>query len=230
MLSESEADEPSATRASSRLRSRNRSEFETTRWLQPAQADRGAQKPWTRSSISAPAPHRVRRFDRSGFITTSPPSVDGLPRRIESWNRMPVKCEIDDQANVPDFDKDNIHGCDGELQAVAIRCRVLFPGQFDFRGVGHLFRALGSLEQFAGCRDLLRPEFNMGLQSRHRSDRKDPTTIQRASHLPSASTHREVPLAEVCHEARNLPGDRDARRVTLDVRPSHSRRRGGTRG
>jgi hypothetical protein len=62
------AGEPLAMRASSRLKSSSRSEREETRWLQPAQADRGVQKPWNRSNISAPIPHRPSRSNRMDLI------------------------------------------------------------------------------------------------------------------------------------------------------------------
>jgi hypothetical protein len=63
------ADEPLAMKASSRLKSSSRSEREETRWLQPAHAERGVQRPWNRSSISAPIPHRPSRSKRMEFIT-----------------------------------------------------------------------------------------------------------------------------------------------------------------
>ncbi len=61
--------------ASSRLTSRSRSDSETTRWLQTAQAERGAPRPWTRSTINAPAAHRASRSKRMDLITPSPSSA-----------------------------------------------------------------------------------------------------------------------------------------------------------
>jgi hypothetical protein len=56
---------------SSWLKSCNRSEREETRWLQPAQAEPGVQRPWNRSNISAPIPHRASRSNRISRIRPS---------------------------------------------------------------------------------------------------------------------------------------------------------------
>ncbi len=69
--SDTEASRSTTMSGSRRPRLESRSDFATTRWLQPAQADRGAPRPWIRSSISAPTPHLVSRSKRMGLITPS---------------------------------------------------------------------------------------------------------------------------------------------------------------
>ena len=74
-------DEP-VIRSSSRLKSSRRSDCEVTRWLQPAHADRGAPRPWARSSTSAPIPHRNSRSEPPmDLITTSTSPPRGIPVR-----------------------------------------------------------------------------------------------------------------------------------------------------
>jgi hypothetical protein len=106
-------DEPPAMKESSRLKSSSRSEREETRWLQPAHAERGAQKPWNRSSISAPIPHRPSRSNRMDPIT---------PFAIEPMNSRSLrpisqlfyrKCQF--EKNVPPI-ANKIHGRGGALQ------------------------------------------------------------------------------------------------------------------
>ena len=53
---------------SRREKSADRPDVETTRWLQLAEAVRAEPRPWTRSSRSAPVPHRLSRSERSGLI------------------------------------------------------------------------------------------------------------------------------------------------------------------
>jgi hypothetical protein len=112
---ESDADEPLTMRGSSRLKSSNRSEREETRWLQPAQAERGAPRPWNRSSISAPIPHRSSRSKRMDLIA---------PLAIEPKNSCSVRPISNSSYGNADSRRmcrrlqNKIHGRGGALQAV----------------------------------------------------------------------------------------------------------------
>jgi hypothetical protein len=63
--------ESRAISSSSRLMLSNRSECDDTRWLQPAQAERGTPRPWITSSSIAAGPQCVRCLRRLGLITSS---------------------------------------------------------------------------------------------------------------------------------------------------------------
>jgi len=86
-------------RTSSRLKSSSRSELEETRWLQPAQAERGVQRPWNRSNISAPIPHRPSRSKRMDLI--APLAIEPeTSRSVEPIsNSFSWKCKF--EKNVP---------------------------------------------------------------------------------------------------------------------------------
>jgi hypothetical protein len=60
--------------SSSRFQFHNESERELTRWLQPAQADRGAQNSSSTRSIMSPVPNCVIRLRRVDLIAPWPPS------------------------------------------------------------------------------------------------------------------------------------------------------------
>jgi len=69
---DSETGEPPVMSPSSWLTPISRSGPAETRWLQPAHANRGAPRPWTKSSVTAPIAHRVSRSKRLDFIQPSP--------------------------------------------------------------------------------------------------------------------------------------------------------------
>jgi hypothetical protein len=65
--------------ASSRWRSRNGSDCESSGWPQPAQAERGAPKPETTKSRNAPVANRASRLARALVITPLPSRGEHSP-------------------------------------------------------------------------------------------------------------------------------------------------------
>jgi hypothetical protein len=72
-------DDPTMKMASSRWRSRNGSDCESSGCPQPAQAERGEPKPETAKSRSAPAANRASRLNRALVITPLPLSGEHSP-------------------------------------------------------------------------------------------------------------------------------------------------------
>jgi hypothetical protein len=72
-------DDPTMKIASSRWRSRNGSDCESSGWPQPAQAERGAPKPETARSRNAPAANRPSCLTRALVMTPLPQSGERSP-------------------------------------------------------------------------------------------------------------------------------------------------------
>jgi hypothetical protein len=70
------SDRPAKSKIKGSIREESRpgSVREVTRWLQPAQADPGAEKPWTRRSRKAQVPNRASRLNGMDLIKPLPPS------------------------------------------------------------------------------------------------------------------------------------------------------------
>jgi hypothetical protein len=73
--------------------SRSESVREVTRWLQPAQAEEGAQAHWTKRSRTAPVANRASRLNGLDLITPLPPSEQTKPTLAETSleNGIPEK-------------------------------------------------------------------------------------------------------------------------------------------
>ncbi len=137
MSSEVVAFEP-AISASSRLKSTDRSDFETTRWLQPAQAERGAPRPWTRSTINAPAAHRASRSKRMDLITPSPPNATRHARADQSGIRILREMSIrNDHATDDCTDQDTLSRYHLSSRARKIVRRVRLVARPGTDGTGH---------------------------------------------------------------------------------------------
>jgi hypothetical protein len=67
-------------------------EREVTRWLQPARAEPGAQKPWNTSSTTAPVPIHASRLKCAFLIKTLPPIGKSACSRELTSKSLSVKC------------------------------------------------------------------------------------------------------------------------------------------